>query len=184
MMLVSCTPSSFAVSTTAGIWCSLTPGIMTIFTFTTAPAFRHHLNAHQLVRQQDSRGVDAGVGFTHILDMIVDLRADFGIDGVERNGDVGHTQPGQRVGIARQHQPVGGQAEGNVRILGADQLQGFTGFFEIGQRVARARNTNDGEVGHGSVSSRYNRCAAACGERTSLVTPGRDSFTQSYLRTQ
>jgi len=79
--------------------------------------FLEDLDAFELAgQQQGGRGLAAQDDLA-VAGPGVDLGPDFRVHGVDRDGDVGDAQFGQGLGVGRQGQAVGGQAEEQVRVL-------------------------------------------------------------------
>ncbi len=77
-------------------------------------ALGEHLQTLHLPLGQDPRRLHARVAFVLVVDPGIDLRADFGIDHVDRDRHVIHVELLDRVHVIRQHQAVGRKAQLDV----------------------------------------------------------------------
>ncbi len=89
---------------------------------------------------------------------------------------------GQFVHMLRQGQAVRRQTEEQLGIVLLEQPQGVVGLGPVGHGVA-----GTGDAGHGDARFAFRTAPlgrAWGGVSTALDTPGRDSLTQSCLRSQ
>ena len=84
---------------TSGMCVSLMPGMRIELIFTTTPVLLEPADGVELTFQEELRRIDASQRAPAVADPCVDPRADFGIDGVDRERDVADLEAGQFVHI-------------------------------------------------------------------------------------
>ena len=120
-----------------------------------------------------------------VPDPAIDLGADLRINRVDRDGDMGDIHLRQ---VSRISGAIFMPFEARQRMVSgnsfADQPQGLHGLLGIGKGVP-----GTGDAGHGDARllgqhPHHVLARPDPGQSTVLVTPGRDSLTQSYFRLQ
>ena len=109
---------------------------------------RERPQARQLVCQKQASGGFARVPLAVELGVTVDARPDGGIHGIDGHGGVAHAHALHVLHKFGQGQAVGGHAEGDGRVFGADHLQRAKGGLGIGKGVARPGYAHHRKVGH------------------------------------
>ena len=83
----------------------------------------------------------------------------------------------------RQREPVGRDAQDRLGVRSADEVERLERRL-VGERLAGTRDADGRDLSPLRSTTARTRSIASSGVRIVLATPGRDSLTQSYLRTQ
>ena len=104
-------------------------------------------NRFRLAIPEQPGGGRAAIDPLRVADPGVNLRADFRIDGVDRQGDVARFQFGQFIDIGQDVQAVGSDAQKHPRMPPSDAPQGVQRRLGRGEWIARPGDADDGDPG-------------------------------------
>ena len=107
------------------------------------PLFFQPLQRFKLVHQQNHRAFFARIEALAVTHPGINLRADFGVDCIDRQRDMADIQPRQFFDMHADVQPVRRNAEQHVGITFSDEPQRFHRLFGICKRIARPGNADD-----------------------------------------
>jgi hypothetical protein len=107
--------------------------------------FDSHLDTLELLGEKDPRTFKAGVAFALVIDMLVDLGTDLGIDCIEGDRDISDIIVLQDVNLVRKEETVGADTLDDIRVLLMEALQGLERLL-VCEWVARPGNADDLDV--------------------------------------
>ena len=102
-------------------------------------------DALHLLGEEDFCAFEAGIALALVIDELVDLGADLGIDRIECNGDIADIIFFEQVYLVGQEETISADAFDHVGIFFVKAAEGFKGLF-VCQRFAGPGNADDLDV--------------------------------------